>query len=108
MQNTPHYNMFGVNIGTSKLQEFGSPAWVFVPPGMRKPGKLSSRSVRGTFLGVGLPLGNPAYFVQINSRIIQSGYVTGLQTKSTARGCTQVHAVCYGLQPKSTAAVLPF
>ena len=73
---TPHYAMFGTHIDASRLQVFGCTAWVFVPPNMRDRGKLAVRSVKGVFVGLGLPLENPAYLIQLENRVIQTSDVT--------------------------------
>ena len=80
---TPHFSMFGKNIDSSRLQVFGCTAWVFVPPGMREKGKLADRSVRGVFIGLGLPIETNAYRIQLPTRIIQTGDVTFCETMSS-------------------------
>lgn len=82
---TPHFAMFGVNVDASILREFGCPAWVFVPPGMRGNGKLQSRSVRGIFVGLGLPLGSSAYLVHLGTRVIRTSDVTFTELQSFLR-----------------------
>ena len=76
--------MFGVNVDISRFREFGCPAWVFIPPGMRSPGKLALRSVKGRFVGLGMPLGSPAYLVQLDNRVIQTSDVTFTELQSLA------------------------
>ena len=73
---TPHYAMFGTNIDASRLRVFGCTAWAFIPASMRERGKLAERSVKGTFVGLGLPLENPAYLIQLPNRVIQTSDVT--------------------------------
>ena len=62
--------MFGVNIDLFELREFGCLAWVFIPPGMRRNGKLVARGVKGILIGLGHPLRSPAYLVQLGNHII--------------------------------------
>ena len=39
---------------------------------MRDRGKLAERSVKGVFVGLGLPLENPAYLIKLPNRVIHS------------------------------------
>ena len=43
---------------------------------MRGNGKLRSRSVKGVFVGLGLPLGSLAYLVRLDTRVIRTSDVT--------------------------------
>ena len=58
---TPHFAMFGTTIDVLRIRVFACAAWVFIPHSMHAKGKLADRSVRGVFVGLGLPLENPAY-----------------------------------------------
>ena len=93
---TPHFSMFGKNIDSSRLQVFGCTAWVFVPPGMREKGKLADRSVRGVFIGLGLPIETNAYRIQLPTRIIQTSDVTFCDTLASipTAAQTNVHEPC--------------
>ena len=81
---TMHFSMFGVNVDISRFREFGCPARVFIPPGMRTSGKLALRRVKGRFIGLGMPLGSPAYLVQLDNRVIQTSDVTFTELQSLA------------------------
>ena len=110
---TPHYAMFGTNVDASRLKVFGCTAWVFVPASMRERGKLAERSVKGTFVGLGLPLENPAYLIQLPTRIIQSSDVTfGDEAGPQLRSTVVQEQVVQGVQVATTVVreeqILPF
>ena len=88
---TPHFSMFGKNIDSSRLQIFGCTTWVFVPPGMREKGKLADRSVRGVYIGLGLPIETNAYRIQLPTRIIQTSDVTFCETMSSIPTAAQTN-----------------
>ena len=57
--------MFGADIDASWLQVLVRTAWVFVPLGVRATVKLAERSVQGVCIGLGQPLKDPVYLIQL-------------------------------------------